>query len=155
MLPPDALPASDGKRVFVCSPDGFASAVDLSTGKTLWRTKCASWESLSLTPDKKQVLVKSRIDEFWFLDAETGRPVRTVAPAHGPGDLIPCEPLWRDGAVIYGGQNGKIYRIGPDGPAAAILDLGPAAVFSLQSAGDGVFIAAGADGRVVAFRIML
>jgi len=153
--PAGCPPASDGKRAFICTPDGFASAVDLSAGKTLWRTKCTSWESLSLTPDKKQVLVKSRIDEFWFLDAETGRHIRTVSPAHGPGDLIPCEPLWRDGAVIYGGQNGKIYRIGPADPAAAILDLGLAAVFSLQSAGDGVFIAASADGRVVAFRIML
>ena len=151
--PAGCVPAADGKCVFVCSPDGFVSAVDLASGKTLWRTKCASWESLSLTPDRKQVLVKSRLDEFWVLDAETGRSVRTITPAHGTGDLIPCEPLWWNGSVIYGGQNGHIYRIGPDGPAEKVLGLGPAAVFSLASPSDGFFIAADADGRVVAFRL--
>ena len=151
--PAGCVPATDGKRVFVCSPDGFVSAVDLASGKTLWRTKCASWESLSLTSDRKQVLVKSRLDEFWVLDAETGHPDRTISPAHGVGDLIPCEPLWRNGSMIYGAHNGRVYRIRPDGPAERVLDMGPAPVLSLASPSDGVFIAADADGRVVAFRL--
>jgi alpha-L-fucosidase len=151
--PAGCVPATDGKRVFVCSPDGFVSAVDVASGKTAWRTKCASWESLSLTADKKNVLVKSRVDEFWILNAETGRPLLTIAPAHGAGDLIPCEPLFWKSSVIFGGQNGNIYRIGLDGPAEIVLGLGPAAILSIQSPADGVFIAADVDGRVAAFRL--
>jgi outer membrane protein assembly factor BamB/predicted phosphodiesterase len=151
--PAGCVPATDGKRVFVCSPDGFVSAIELASGRTAWRTKCASWESLSLTPDRRSVLVKSRIDEFTILDAVTGKAVHTIAPAHGVGDLIPCEPLWWQGWAIFGGQNGNIYRIGVEGPAEIVLSLGSAAILSLQSPSDGVFIAADADGRVAAFRL--
>ena len=151
--PAGCVPASDGTRVFVCSPDGYVSAIDLVTGKTAWREKAASWESLGISPDKKSIWVKSRIDEFNVLDSVAGKLLRKTAPAQGNGDLLPVEPLASAGEILFGGQNGNIYLIDKDGRISKHFSMGPGGVHSIQNPKRGVFIAADMDGRVVAFRL--
>jgi outer membrane protein assembly factor BamB len=151
--PAGCIPASDGTRVFVCSPDSYVSAIDLATGKTSWRAKAASWESLGISPDKKTILVKSRLDEFNVLDSAAGKLVRQTAPAQGNGDLLPVEPLASGGEILFGGQNGNVYLIDKNGRISALFSMGPGGVHSIQSPKRGIFIAADMDGRVVAFRL--
>jgi outer membrane protein assembly factor BamB len=150
--PAGCAPRTDGRRVFVCAPDGFVSCLDLATGAQIWREKRGAWESLGVSPDGKRVLVKGLAGEFSVIDAATGALVRKTAPAHGPSDILPVVPLEKDGRVLYGAQDGTVYEIDPEGRIAPLLYLGAAAVHSLQPLRDDVFAATNADGLVVVFR---
>jgi outer membrane protein assembly factor BamB len=151
--PAGCVPTSDGTRVFVCSPDGYVSAIDLATGKTAWREKASSWESLGISSDKKSIFVKSRIDEFNVLDSAAGKILRKTVPAQGNGDLLPVEPLASGGEILFGGQNGNIYLIDKNDRISKLFSVGPGGVHSIQNPKRGIFIAADMDGRVVAFRL--
>ncbi|MBZ0200105.1 MAG: PQQ-binding-like beta-propeller repeat protein, partial [Ignavibacteriaceae bacterium] len=57
---------TDGKYVYVSTPDKFISAVDLLQGTTVWRkNNFVSWESIGITGDGKNLLIKSFIDKFY------------------------------------------------------------------------------------------
>jgi outer membrane protein assembly factor BamB/predicted phosphodiesterase len=152
--PAGASPAGAKGRVFLAGPDGFVSAVDAGTGRTAWRTAADAWESLSLSTDGRKVLVKGRQGGFAVLDAGTGAVLQKVERAHAPGDLFPVEPLEAAGRILYGGQDGKVYVIGPDGQTAhPVLDFGPGAVHTILALGKGLYLAANVDGKAAAFEL--
>jgi outer membrane protein assembly factor BamB len=146
-------PVSDGSRVFVCSPDGNVSAVDLATGKTVWREKYSAWESLGISADRTKLFIKSRTDEFNLVDAAEGRLLRRTAPAHGNGDTMPVSPVEEKDKIYYGALDGRVYEIDRAGGIKTILDLGPAGVQTLLPLGEGRFAAVNLDGTLVVFRI--
>ena len=151
--PAGCIPQTDGINVFVCAPDGYVSSVDLDSGQTRWRKKYDGWESLGLSEDRKKILVKSRTDEFNIVEAENGDLVQKISPAHGGGDFIPAEPIERKGSIIFGAQNGFVYRIDPGGRMSPLLFLGTAGVQTVLHLGDDLFAAANVDGRIAVFRI--
>jgi outer membrane protein assembly factor BamB/predicted phosphodiesterase len=149
--PAGCEPQTDGRCVFVCAPDGFVTALNLETGNVAWREKSGAWESLGISPDGKRLLVKGLAEEFRVLDAETGRLIRRTFPAHGKSDILPAEPLEWNGRILYGGQNGFIYEIGPEGTIAPLMFLGAAGVHSLQRLKDNIFLASNLDGQIAVF----
>jgi len=151
--PAGCIPLSDGKNVFVCSPDGYVSSVDPDTGKTLWRKKYDSWESIGLSEDRKRILVKSRTDEFNIIGTEDGALVQKIRPAHGGGDTLPGEPIEWQGSSIFGAQNGFIYRIDRSGSLSPLLFLGTAGIQTVLHLKDDLFAASNVDGRIAVFRI--
>ena len=151
--PAGCIPQTDGKNVFVCAPDGYVSSVDLDSGQTRWRKKYDGWESIGLSEDRKKVLVKSRTDEFNIVGTENGDLVQKISPAHGGGDIIPAEPAeWR-GSIIFGAQNGFIYRIDRSGRMSPLLFLGTAGIQTVIHLKDDLFAASNVDGRIAVFRI--
>ena len=151
--PAGCEPATDGGRVFACSPDGFVSAVDLASGRTVWRERHNAWESLGLAQDRRRLLVKCRTDEFRTVEAATGLPAVRSSPAQGNGDIMPVEPIaWEDKAY-FGALNGRVYEVDGGGRMKAVLDLGPAGVHSLLPLGGGRFAALNLDGTLVIFRV--
>ena len=151
--PAGCAPVSDGKQIYVCAPDGHASSLDLETGRTNWRKPFAAWESLGLSPDKRTLFVKSRLDEFNLVEAGSGRLIRKIQPAHGKGDLMPVEPIEWKGAVLFGAQNGFIYQIDPEYRLTPLIFLGAAGVHTLQPIKDGLFAASNVDGLIVVFEL--
>jgi len=151
--PAGCVPISDGKSVFVCSPDGHAASIDLVTGKTNWRKPFAAWESLGLSKNGRTLFVKSRLDEFNFVEAESGRLIRKIQPAHGRGDLMPVEPIEWKGTVLFGAQNGYIYQIDAKYRLTPLIFLGPAGVHTLRPIKDGLFAASNVDGQIVIFEL--
>lgn len=151
--PAGCIPQSDGKNVFVCAPDGYVSSVGLDSGKTLWRKKYDGWESIGLTEDRKKILVKSRTDEFNILGTENGALVQKISPAHGGGDIIPGEPVEWQSSIIFGAQNGFVYRIDRSGRMSPLLFLGTAGVQTVLHLKDDLFAASNVDGRIAVFRI--
>lgn len=149
--PAGCAPQTDGRRVFVCAPDGFVTALDLESGATIWREKSGAWESLGISPDGKRLLVKGIAEDFRVLDADTGRLIRRTLPAHGKSDILPAVPLEWNGRVLYGGQNGFVYEIGPEGAISPLMYLGAAGVHSLQRLKDDVFLASNLDGQIAVF----
>jgi outer membrane protein assembly factor BamB/predicted phosphodiesterase len=151
--PAGCVPATDGKNIFVCAPDGFVSSIDLETGRTKWREKFASWESLGISADKKRLFIKSRIDEFNVVDAKAGRLIRKISPSHGKGDLMPSEPVEWKGRILFGAQNGYVYQIERSYRIKPLLFLGAAAVHSIQHVQGDIFAASNVDGRIVVFEL--
>jgi outer membrane protein assembly factor BamB len=149
--PAGCAPQTDGRRVFVCAPDGFVTALDLETGTAAWREKHGAWESLGISPDGRRLLVKGIAGEFRVLDAETGRLIRRTSPAHGKSDILPVVPLEWDGRILYGSQNGFVYEIGPEGTISPLMFLGAAGVHSFQRLKDGIFLASNLDGQIAVF----
>jgi outer membrane protein assembly factor BamB len=151
--PAACVPATDGRSVFFCSPDGFVSAVDPETGKTFWRAPFTGWESLGITSDGGRLLVKSRVDEFHVIDALTGKSVQKISPAQGGGDFMPVEPVEAKGKILFGAQNGRVYGIDRGGRVEILLDLGPGGIHTLIPLGGDRFAAATVDGTIVVFRV--
>ncbi len=152
--PAGGAPAAARGRVFFVCPDGFVSAVEAAMGRTAWRVAADAWESLSLTADGRKVLVKGRQGGFSILDAGSGAVLQKIESAHGPGDIFPVEPLEAGGRILYGGQDGRVYEIGPDGKTARVLlDLGPGAVHTILVLGKGLYLAANVDGKAAAFEL--
>lgn len=151
--PAGCLPQSDGRSVFVCAPDGYVSAVGLSSGQTEWRRKYNAWESIGLSSDGKRILIKTRVDEFDIVNAENGLPIQKIGPSHGGGDILPGEPLEWENGVVFGAQNGFIYRIDQSGRISPLLFLGTAGVSSVELMKDNIFAASNLDGGIVVFKI--
>jgi outer membrane protein assembly factor BamB/predicted phosphodiesterase len=151
--PAGCVPAASGGNVLFCGPDGFTSAVQLVSGRTVWRVEAGGWESLGVSADGKSALIKGRLDSFSILASAGGALLKKISPAHGPGDLYPIEPVEVEGRVLYGAQNGRIYEIDAAGIIRAIADLGPAAVTTLLPLGAGRIAAANVDGVVVLIQL--
>ncbi len=149
--PAGCAPQTDGRRLFICAPDGYVTALDLESGASMWREKSGAWESLGISPDGRRLLVKGLAQEFRVLDAETGRLIQRTFPAHGKSDILPAVPLEWSGRILYGGQNGFVYEIDPQGTIAPLMFLGAAGVHSLQRLKDGLFLASNLDGQIAVF----
>ncbi len=149
--PAGCVPATDGTNVFVCAPDGYVSAVELATGKTVWRENHAAWESLGVSEDRKRLFIKGVRDEFSVVDAGSGRLLRKTAPAHGETDTVPTVPIESRGRVIYGARNGHVYMIDEAGAIRPLLYLGPAPVLSVERVREDTFAAFNIDGTFVIF----
>jgi outer membrane protein assembly factor BamB len=139
--PAGCVPATDGTNVFVCCPDGYVSAVDLATGKTVWRENHGAWESLGLSEDRKRLFVKSVRDEFSVVDAGSGRLLRKTEPAQGETDIIPTVPVESRGRIVFGAKNGHVYMICEEGGLRPLLYLGAAPVISVERVGEDTFLA--------------
>lgn len=151
--PAGCVPQTDGRHVFVCAPDGYVSSVDLSSGQTQWRKKYSCWESIGISEDGKRILVKGRVDEFDILEAESGSLVHKIVPSHGIGDIMAAEPIEWKGSVIFGAQNGFVYRIDHNGQISPLLFLGAAGIHTIQHIKDNLFAASNLDGRIAVFKI--
>jgi outer membrane protein assembly factor BamB/predicted phosphodiesterase len=150
--PAGCVPQTDGRRVFVCAPDGFVTALELADGKQAWREKRGAWESLGLSKDGKRLVVKGLAGDFSVVEAATGALLHRTSPAHGPSDILPVVPIEKDGHVLYGAQNGYVYEIDPAGNISPVLFMGAAGVHSIQPLKGDVFAATNADGLIVVFR---
>ncbi len=149
--PAGSAPAAAAGRVFFSCPDGFVSAVDQADGRTVWRVNAEGWESLAVSSDGRNVLVKGRSGGFSFLDAASGALLKKVGPVPGGTDLFPNEPIEDGGRIYFGTQHGLVCEIDAAGALRPILDLGPGAVHTLIALGGGSYLAANVDGLLVAF----
>ena len=68
--PAACLPVTDGDNVYITSPDKYVTAIDLLLGRTVWRKNYNAWESIGITSDRKNLLIKSAKDKF-FIVSET------------------------------------------------------------------------------------
>lgn len=108
--PAACWPVGAGGKVFVAAPDRYLSAVDVQTGKTVWRNK--DWkfrETVGLSTDGKVVFARSMTDSVIA--------VRTRSPKFDPVwqedfdygyDIAPSMPVEKDGTLFWGTKSGLI-----------------------------------------------
>lgn len=100
-------PVSDGKAVYVVDPERAMTAIDLKTGKELWRTK--QWknraskvrESLGMSKDKKRLYAKTMQDSILCYEANPERPVEVWGCNAGFGYEHATTMLREKDGIVY------------------------------------------------------
>lgn len=111
-------PVSDGKAVYVVDPERAMTAIDLKTGKELWRTK--DWqgrasrvrESLGMSKDKKRLYAKTMQDSILCYAANPEKPVELWGCNAGFGYEHATTMLpERDGIVYSSTKDGLVIAV--------------------------------------------
>ena len=146
-------PVTNGKFVFVSSPDKNITAIDLLQGTQAWRkNEHKGYESLNISSDNKKLLIKSLSDYFIIADASTGKGDKKIKCTFG-NDPDPSSILEINKEYLFGAGDGVIYRIDKTFKCSQLLYLGNARITTLQSVGDNLIAAANCDGNIVLFKL--
>lgn len=146
-------PVTDGKNLYLTTPEKILSAIDLRQGVTIWQKKNYNgWESIGISKDKRKLFVKSLKDHFHVVSAITTNWVKDINMKYGI-DTMPTTPIeWNDN-ILFGAKNGNVYLIDKKHKYKSLLFLGDARVHSVQQIGYNSFLASNMDGQIVIFKI--
>lgn len=113
--PAACIPVIHNGVVYIVAPDRYLSAIDLVTGKTLWRTNEATVrESIGISEDGKLVYGKTMQDTI--VAFYTGKEKAELAWKFSAGfgyEHVPSMLIEREGKVFFGTKNGVVYCIDP------------------------------------------
>ncbi|MBU1095466.1 MAG: PQQ-binding-like beta-propeller repeat protein [Bacteroidetes bacterium] len=151
--PAACYPVTDGKRVYITSPNKNVYAIDLALGITAWEKKnYDAWESIGISDDGRILYVKGTEDKFNFVSTITTNWVKVVDIKYGL-DTMPGEIIQYKDRVLFNSKNGNVYSIDKNYKAESVMFLGAARVNPIQKVGDNLFIASNMDGRIVLFSL--
>jgi len=151
--PAACKPVTDGKYIYITTPDKYVTAVDILLGKAKWRKKEAEcWESTGISRDKKNLLIKGFTDKFYIVSTKDGKVVKNINCRFGL-DTMPTEAFESDGVIYFTAKNGKVYSIGKNSTVKELAFLGTARLLSLRKLDNSNFAAASMDGTVFIFSI--
>ncbi len=151
--PAACKPVTDGKKVYITTPDKLLFAIDLKLGTLLWKKQnYDAWESIGISKDKRKLFVKSIHDHLHIVSTVTTNWVQDINIKFGL-DTMPCEPIEWNGNVLFGSKNGNIYRIQKDFKFAPVLFMGSARIHTIQNPKDNIFFASNMDGTLVMFTL--
>lgn len=149
--PAAAIPVSDGKSVFICTPDKYVSSIDLLLGKTNWRNNSFNaWESIGLSADMKTLYIKSIQDKFYAADPATGKQKYVSNIGYGL-DTMPVELPEHMGSVIVTGKSGMVWKVNPAGPYIPLIFLGTARAHTPNPLMGNAWVVSNMDGKIVCF----
>ncbi|HXO76589.1 MAG TPA: PQQ-binding-like beta-propeller repeat protein, partial [Puia sp.] len=106
--PGNTVPAIAGTKVFIVAPDRYMTAIDLSTGKTIWRDNSRRVrESMGISADGKTVFAKTMNDTLIAVPTEgSSFKIRWETNAGFGYEHNPCPILENNGIVYTGTRNG-------------------------------------------------
>jgi Tol biopolymer transport system component/tRNA A-37 threonylcarbamoyl transferase component Bud32 len=123
----------DGKRLaFVAMNSTSRGALfvrDMSSlDPTIIEAATLAWATPSWSPDGRYIVMTAGTAAVGPNDPGMGGPVRRLDPAGGPATTLAewgRYPIWgSDGTIVYGGKDGRIYRVASDGgPSTPITEL--------------------------------
>lgn len=150
--PAAAYPVTDGKNVYITTPDKHVSAIDVLLGKTIWRKNVESWESIGIGGDKKELYIKTFKDNVTILNAKNGKPAATIEIGFGL-DTMPTAIYELNGMPLFGTKSGIVYTIDKKNKPIPLLFLGTARLHTVLPLSETAFAAANMDGTVGIFTI--
>ena len=150
--PAACLPVTDGDNVYITSPDKYVTAIDLLLGRTVWRKNYNAWESIGITSDRKNLLIKSAKDKFFIVSAKNGKIVKDIDLNFGD-ETMPESIEEKNGNIVFGTQKGIVYSIDENNNYKQLLFLGTSRVLSVQNIYDNVYVALNMDGRITVFKL--
>ncbi len=150
--PAAVQPVTDGKFLYLTTPDKFTYKIDLLLGKTIWATdKYNAWESIGISKNRLRLFVKSRRDDFYLVPAKSGRGALRFRINFGE-DVNPDTPFEYNKKIFFTTRNGTVYQI-HNKKFKKIIFLGSAIPFSVRHLKNNIFLGSNIDGRIVAFKI--
>ena len=113
--PASCIPVIKDNVIYVVAPDRYLTAIDFSTGTTLWRNNESTVrESIGISADGKFVYGKTMNDTI--VAFPTSREKQSAAWKLDCGfgyEHVPSMLIEKDGQVFFGTKNGKVYAIDP------------------------------------------
>lgn len=113
--PAACIPVVKNTVVYVVAPDRYLSAIDLGSGKTLWRTKeAAVRESIGISEDGNLVYGKTMQDTVAAFFTNGEKPQLAWKMHVGFGyEHVPSMLIEKSGQLFFGTKNGIVYSIDP------------------------------------------
>ena len=111
--PAAVWPVATGGKVFITAPDRAMTALDVQTGKEVWRTKQSTVrETIGLSEDSARVFSKTMNDSVVCFSAK-GNVVRKIwASFVGYGyEFAPSMPQEKDGVIFGSTMTGEIFAM--------------------------------------------
>lgn len=113
--PAMVTPVATNNTIYIAAPDRVLTAIDVTTGQTLWRNSEAKVrESIGMSADSTLVYGKTMQDEI--VAYKTTRTDEGVAWKHNAGygyEHTPSDLIEKDGKLFFGTKNGTVYCIDP------------------------------------------
>jgi len=145
---------TDGKYIYLATPDGFIYSIDLRLGITKWKSnKYNAWESIGISNNGKELFVKSKKDKFYVVKSSNGKLRKKINVDFGL-DTMPTTPIEWNNRIIFTSKNGYIYRINRKFRYKSILFLGTTRLHSVQKISSSKLMASNLDGKIVIFNIV-
>jgi outer membrane protein assembly factor BamB len=155
--PAACIPVAHDGVVYVVAPDRYISAIEASTGKTLWRNNDATVrESMGISADGKFIYGKTMQDTI--VAYATSREQQSVAWKMYCGfgyEHVPSMLIENNGQVFFGTKSGVVYAIDPQEKKilwAHKIDNSMVNTVRVLDSGD--IIASTMDGKVVRLQVI-
>lgn len=118
--PAACWPVAANGRVFIVAPDRRMTAIELATGREVWRTdRWALRESIGLSEDGQRVYVRTTQDVIVAVSTAADKPEVVWETNSGFGyDINSAMLTEKDGVVFYGTKNGLLLAL--DGATGAL-----------------------------------
>jgi outer membrane protein assembly factor BamB/Icc-related predicted phosphoesterase len=113
--PGNIFPVCSDNKVFIVAPDRYMTAIDIASGKEIWRTsRHQVRESMGASPDGSMVYAKLMNDTVIAMSALGDFPKTLWAVNAGFGyEHNPCPVMATNDLVIAGTANGLLVAIDP------------------------------------------
>lgn len=111
--PAACWPVASTGKVFIVAPDRFASAIDIQTGRTVWRTNAHQVrESIGISEDGNYIYAKGMNDSLFVFSATENKAglVKTINCGFGY-EIAPNMPQEKEGVLYFGTKNGLVIAI--------------------------------------------
>lgn len=143
--------AADGK-IFIAAPDRYMTAVDGTTGKTVWRTnRYQVRETVGISGDGKRIFARCMTDTVVAFSASASTPeMAWVTDCKYGYDIDPSMPMEKEGVLFFGTKNGLVYAL--DGASGNILwrhRVGVTIVHTPVPLGRNRVLVTDQDGRII------
>lgn len=151
--PAACKPVTDGKKVYIATPEKFVYAIDLNLGTTSWKkNNFNAWESIGISADRKLLFIKSFENHFHVVSTITTNWVKDLNLKFGV-DTMPVTPIEWNKNILFGTKNGDVYLIGKNYSAKKLFFMGTSRVHTIQHVKGNQFLASNMDGKLVLFSI--
>ncbi len=113
--PAAVWPVAANGKVFIADPERAITAIDLETGKTIWRTKqSVVRETVGLSEDKERIYSKTMNDSVVCFSTKGNKPHQLWVSNVGFGyEHAPSMPVEKEGVVFGSTKNGLIFALEP------------------------------------------
>lgn len=113
--PAAVWPVAANGKVFIADPQRAITAIDLETGKTIWRTKqSVVRETIGLSEDKERIYSKTMNDSVVCFSTKENKPHQLWVSNVGFGyEHAPSMPVEKEGVVFGSTKNGLIFALEP------------------------------------------
>jgi outer membrane protein assembly factor BamB/predicted MPP superfamily phosphohydrolase len=114
--PAACIPVVHDNTVYIAAPDRYLSAIDIQTGKTIWRSNSATVrESIGISEDGKLVYGKTMQDTIVAFHTNNTQPSVAWKMNAGFGyEHVPSMLIEKESKVFFGTKNGVVYVINPN-----------------------------------------
>ena len=149
--PGNCSPAVIGDKVFIVAPDRYMTAIDRTTGKTLWRVKDRTVrESLGVSADSTTVYARTMDGELIAVDAAADKyTLKWVTDLTFGYEHTPCIVLESDGTVYAASRRGAVAAVdAASGELLWVRRIGRSAVNGFERDTDGTVYLSMIEGTV-------